>query len=317
MTTRRHLLAALGAVPIGFVLRDPGARADAPVYAEDGIAIDGTDPVSYFTEGRPVAGLPEHETHRGVARPGASCRKRTGRPSRRIPRRHAPQYGGWCAWAVAEGYTASTVPDAWRIVDGKLYLNFSRGVQRRWERDIPGNIARGDANWPGCARLARGALGPRSRICYTFFKRPENLPISTSEASVRNTGVSLHCPSFRDLRPSFASGAFFVKGVRRERAHALRRRDAEAHPDLREDDCGRWRVDEPGQAELLRGALSRAEGLPGDPGEPGPRGRDALRGDGAGAAFGHRCGGRHGRHLPPLGARWADRRRGARGPSPG
>ena len=65
------------------------------------------------------------------------------------PLAFAPQYGGWCAWAVAEGYTASTVPDAWSIVDGRLYLNFSRSVQRRWERDIPGNIARADANWPG------------------------------------------------------------------------------------------------------------------------------------------------------------------------
>jgi hypothetical protein len=65
------------------------------------------------------------------------------------PVAYAPQYGGWCAWAVAEGYTASTVPEAWKIVDGRLYLNYSRGVQRRWERDIPGNIARADANWPG------------------------------------------------------------------------------------------------------------------------------------------------------------------------
>ena len=50
--------------------------------------------------------------------------------------------------AVSEGYTASTTPEAWRIVDGRLYLNYSRRIQRRWERDIPGNIAAGDANGP-------------------------------------------------------------------------------------------------------------------------------------------------------------------------
>ena len=64
------------------------------------------------------------------------------------PTAYAPQYGGYCAWAAAEGYVASTVPEAWTIHDGRLYLNFSRRMQRRWERDIPGNIARGNANWP-------------------------------------------------------------------------------------------------------------------------------------------------------------------------
>ncbi|MEL6840644.1 MAG: YHS domain-containing (seleno)protein, partial [Pseudomonadota bacterium] len=56
--------------------------------------------------------------------------------------------GGYCAFAVSQGYTASTIPEAWKIVDNKLYLNFSRRVQRRWERDIPGHIAAADANWP-------------------------------------------------------------------------------------------------------------------------------------------------------------------------
>ena len=124
------------------------ARAEAmPVYAEDGIAIDGTDPVAYFTEGRPVEGSSAHQLDwRGATWRFSSEANRAAFEA--DPEAYAPQYGGWCAWAVAEGYTASTVPNAWRIVDGKLYLNFSRGVQRRWERDVPGNIARADANWP-------------------------------------------------------------------------------------------------------------------------------------------------------------------------
>jgi YHS domain-containing protein len=67
------------------------------------------------------------------------------------PARYAPAYGGFCAYAVSEGYTAPIDPAAWRIVDGRLFLNFDRGVQRRWERDIPGRIARADANWPRVA----------------------------------------------------------------------------------------------------------------------------------------------------------------------
>ena len=64
------------------------------------------------------------------------------------PEAYAPQFGGYCAWAVSEGYTASTTPEAWSIVDGKLYLNYSRRIQRRWEKDIPGTISRATATWP-------------------------------------------------------------------------------------------------------------------------------------------------------------------------
>ena len=64
------------------------------------------------------------------------------------PEAYAPQYGGYCAWAVSQGYTASTDPAAWKIVDGKLYLNYSADVQKRWQSDEAGNIAKADANWP-------------------------------------------------------------------------------------------------------------------------------------------------------------------------
>ena len=65
------------------------------------------------------------------------------------PERFAPQFGGYCAWAVSRGYTADIDPEAWRIVEGKLYLNYSKRVQRMWEQDIAGNIAKGRTNWPG------------------------------------------------------------------------------------------------------------------------------------------------------------------------
>lgn len=147
MLSRRIVLTFLAAAPATAFLASR-VRADTPpIYSEGGIALGGTDPVAYFTEGRPVSGSAEHEVVWG----GATWRFATAEHRAAFeanPDAYAPQYGGWCAWAVAEGYTASTVQNAWRIVDGKLYLNFSRGVQRRWERDIPGNILRADANWP-------------------------------------------------------------------------------------------------------------------------------------------------------------------------
>lgn len=150
MLARRTVLMGL---PAGLVLAAGlGPRgvlaAEPPVYAEGGVAIDGTDPTSYFTTGRPVPG----EEGITLVWQGATWRFASAEARARFesdPTAYAPQFGGYCAWAVAEGYLASSVPDAWKIVDGALYLNFSRRIQRRWERDIAGNIARGRANWPG------------------------------------------------------------------------------------------------------------------------------------------------------------------------
>ncbi|MBW4623577.1 MAG: hypothetical protein KME17_29985 [Cyanosarcina radialis HA8281-LM2] len=131
----------------------PGASL---VYTNDrGIAIDGTDPVAYFQEQRPVAGNPKFShTWKNATWYFANAANRDLFSAN--PERYAPQYGGYCAYAVANGYAASTVPDAWSIVDGKLYLNFSLGVRDRWERDIPGNVAKGNQNWPAAARNFKG-----------------------------------------------------------------------------------------------------------------------------------------------------------------
>ena len=112
-----------------------------------GLAIRGTDPVAYFTQGSPVAGKAEFtHTWSGATWRFASAENRDRFAAN--PEQYAPQYGGFCSWAVSQGYTAPIDPQAWKIVDGKLYLNYSKGVQRRWERDIPGNIKKADANWP-------------------------------------------------------------------------------------------------------------------------------------------------------------------------
>jgi hypothetical protein len=64
------------------------------------------------------------------------------------PAKYAPQFGGYCAWAVSNNHTAQIDPQAWKIVDGKLYLNYSKGVQARWSKDIPARISAGEKNWP-------------------------------------------------------------------------------------------------------------------------------------------------------------------------
>lgn len=139
----------LSAAVMTLTLAAASAWAAEPVNTNGSpLALGGYDVVAYFTEGKPVAGQAAHETHWNGARwrfASAEHRERFLRE----PERFAPRYGGYCAYAVSRGYTAPVAPEAWRIVDGKLYLNYSKDVQTLWEREIPANIKKADTNWPG------------------------------------------------------------------------------------------------------------------------------------------------------------------------
>lgn len=112
-----------------------------------GVAIDGYDPVAYFTESKPVEGSKDfsHEWQ-GATWRFASAEHRDLFAAE--PEKYAPQYGGYCAWAVAQGKTADIDPEAWKIEDGKLYLNYSKKIQTRWEDAMTENIRAADENWP-------------------------------------------------------------------------------------------------------------------------------------------------------------------------
>ena len=115
-----------------------------------GLALRGHDPVAWFAEGRPRLGSPALQAeHAGVTWRFASAANLARFEA--DPAAHLPRYGGFCAFGVARGYKVDIDPDAWHIRDGVLYLNYDRGVQRQWQRDIPGHIARADANWPRLA----------------------------------------------------------------------------------------------------------------------------------------------------------------------
>lgn len=130
-----------------FVAATP-ALADKTTYQSDGVAINGYDPVAYFVNSAPVKG----EAAIGYIWNGTKwqfANQKNLDAFKANPEQFAPKFGGYCAYAVSQGYTASTDPDAWSIVDGKLYLNYSKSVRARWQQDTPGNIVKGDANWPG------------------------------------------------------------------------------------------------------------------------------------------------------------------------
>ncbi len=59
-----------------------------------------------------------------------------------------PQYGGYCAFGMSQGHAVPVDPEAWKIVDGKLYLNYNKDIQKEWFKDIPGHIHEANENWP-------------------------------------------------------------------------------------------------------------------------------------------------------------------------
>ncbi len=111
-------------------------------------AVGGYDTVSYHQDGGPVMGDDAFTTEYK----GATWRFASQENLDLFladPDKYRPAYGGYCAYAVSRGGLAEGDPEVWSLHEGTLYLNVSASVQRRWQRDVPGNIAKADANWPG------------------------------------------------------------------------------------------------------------------------------------------------------------------------
>lgn len=146
MPTRRTALALLAAAPAALALR-PAFAAEPPIYAEAGIAIDGSDVVAYYAGNGPVPGRAE------ITQDWMGATWRFATEANRAafaadPEAYAPAFGGYCAYAASRGYLAPTIPEAWTLHDGRLYLNASLRARDLWLQDIEGNIALGRANWP-------------------------------------------------------------------------------------------------------------------------------------------------------------------------
>lgn len=151
MRTRTPTLKALAAATLiafapAAIATEASAAPEVYVAPFSKVAVGGYDVVSYFA-GAPFKGDAKFATTwKGAEFRFASAANLA--KFRADPAAYAPQYGGYCAWAVAGGYTAKGDPLAWKVVNGKLYLNYDANVQERWAQDVPGNIARGDRNWP-------------------------------------------------------------------------------------------------------------------------------------------------------------------------
>jgi YHS domain-containing protein len=157
ITTRRIAFAALAAsllTTVGALAQSPPSKP--PVNTDKtGLAIQGYDPVAYQTLGAPTKGTAAFT----AAYDGATYRFASADHKaafEKEPAKYVPKYGGYCAYAVANGYTAAVDPTAWKVVAGNLYLNYNAAVAKTWAANVSGYIKSGDANWIDWRKLKTG-----------------------------------------------------------------------------------------------------------------------------------------------------------------
>ena len=153
--TKLDLLAFLSifVLLVVFVAVPAKANAKSAVNIDKkGVAIKGYDPVAYFTMSKPMKGKKDFEASwMGASWLFASAGNRVMFQGE--PEKYAPRYGGYCAYGVATNSLFDINPKAWTVYKGHLYLNKSLNVRDMWSKDIPGNIRKADANWPGLSGM--------------------------------------------------------------------------------------------------------------------------------------------------------------------
>ncbi len=154
----KHVKSLLAGAAVSVALVSSALAAGVELNASStGLALQGYDPVAYFTEG---------EATPGDWRITASYQDATYRFSSEEhkaafeadPEAFLPEYGGYCAFGAAMGFKFDGDPEQWRIVDGELYLNISADIQERWLQDVPGYIEQADSNWPTIVDVEPAAL---------------------------------------------------------------------------------------------------------------------------------------------------------------
>ncbi|MGA2248357.1 MAG: YHS domain-containing (seleno)protein [Verrucomicrobiota bacterium] len=128
-----------------------------PVFAQtktllnldkSGVAIQGYDPVAFFKDHKPVKGDPKFlSKHDGAIYYFAT--KEHKDLFKENPAKYEPEFGGYCAYGVSRNKLVEVDIDAFQIVDGRLLMQYSRGVRDDFNKDSKGNLAKADANWPG------------------------------------------------------------------------------------------------------------------------------------------------------------------------
>ncbi|MCW8879130.1 MAG: YHS domain-containing protein [Kangiellaceae bacterium] len=140
------MLTRLIIVSLGLLLTACTSLGNAPIYQDEGVAIEGFDTVAYFEQDKAVKGNRNFSySYKGSIWNFSSEENRTKFINN--PDKFAPEYGGYCAYAMSKGLVVSSDPEAYTLHDGKLYLNYSFSVRNTWRKDIPAYLAKSEINW--------------------------------------------------------------------------------------------------------------------------------------------------------------------------
>jgi YHS domain-containing protein len=124
------------------------AAKDLQNLGSDGVAIQGYDPVAFFTDHKPVKGSPQFQSaYHGARYYFASADHKTAFD--KMPMLYEPQFGGYCAYGASRGKTVPVKIEAWQILDGRLLMQYDVDVKGKFNHDPEGNLKKADQNWPG------------------------------------------------------------------------------------------------------------------------------------------------------------------------
>ncbi len=144
LATAVMAMSVLATSPALAIVHDSPAAVDTD---DKGVAMQGYDPVAYFTDGAPKAGSSQFQTKLNGATyyfaSAENLKKFTANPDTYIP-----QFGGFCAMGTAHGIKLEGDPHLWHVVNNKLYLNVNAAVDAKWKQDIASNILTADSKWP-------------------------------------------------------------------------------------------------------------------------------------------------------------------------
>ncbi len=143
------------AVPVSAAAVDPGQHVNVK---GGGVALHGYDPVAYLERRAAVRGSPAYTaTYQGVRYQFADAGDKA--KFEMSPARYVPAYGGFCAYGVAQGFKVDVDPEAFSVVNDRLYLNVSKSIRTKWQKDVPGYIRKADGKWDSVKDKKSGVLG--------------------------------------------------------------------------------------------------------------------------------------------------------------
>jgi len=141
------LIIGIGIASAVWFATTEGAGVKPVNTAENDLAVRGFDTVALFTEGELTEGRPEF-SHQWKGADWRFSSMENLEKFKTAPEKYAPQFGGYCSYAVSHGYTADGDPATWKIVEGKLYLNYNQKAKELWEKEQEKFIRDGERNWP-------------------------------------------------------------------------------------------------------------------------------------------------------------------------